>query len=307
MGVGEWGNGGRVEFGCLVGLGWAFPVQDVGYRASGRRFRPSPHYPQPGGYWARHFPPIRLLLLLRPQLRRSRSSHLPSVRRRCPNPRRSPEFRRNQNLEKSRITGITKHLEKNQNPSWHQVFAFSKDCIQANFVGRIVFDLTDVPLAPQWYKLEDKKGDKLSSGVGGGELMLAVWIGTQADEAFPDAWHSVSLDVLAVVTLRKLSAAASRVPAEPRRPRRVARRESPLARPALPQRHRSLHQWDDLFGSPFPANPVKEPHVSYPKKRKDSLSVRDNDQFILRKRRKKWSSLEEETLRKSVESRDGRR
>ncbi|OAY66656.1 hypothetical protein ACMD2_20098, partial [Ananas comosus] len=79
--------------------------------------------------------------------------------------------------------------------------------------------------------------------------------------------------------------------------------ESPLARPALPQRHRSLHQWDDLFGSPFPANPVKEPHVSYPKKRKDSLSVRDNDQFILRKRRKKWSSLEEETLRKSVERR----
>nr|CAD1842659.1 unnamed protein product [Ananas comosus var. bracteatus] len=114
------------------------------------------------------------------------------------------------------------------------------DRIQANFVGRIVFDLTEVPLAPQWYKLEDKKGDKLSSG-GGGELMLAVWIDTQADEAFPDAWHSVSLDVLAVVTLRKLSAAASRVPAEPRRPRRVARRESSLARPALPQRHPDLY------------------------------------------------------------------
>ncbi|OAY66068.1 Single myb histone 3 [Ananas comosus] len=59
--------------------------------------------------------------------------------------------------------------------------------------------------------------------------------------------------------------------------------------------------WDDLFGSPLPANPVEKPHVSYPKKGKDSLLVKDNNQFILRKRRKKWSSLEEETLRKSVE------
>nr|CAD1829384.1 unnamed protein product [Ananas comosus var. bracteatus] len=116
--------------------------------------------------------PLALSDLLLPR----RSSRLPSVLRRCPNPRRAPEFRLNQNLEKSRITGITKHLEKNQNPSWHQVFAFSKDRIQANFVGRIVFDLTEAPLAPQWYKLEDKKGDKLSSGGGGG---------TQPDEAFP--------------------------------------------------------------------------------------------------------------------------
>nr|CAD1840944.1 unnamed protein product [Ananas comosus var. bracteatus] len=38
-----------------------------------------------------------------------------------------------------------------------------------------------------------------------------------------------------------------------------------------------------------------------PQKGKDSLLVKDNNQFILRKRRKKWSSLEEETLRKSVE------
>ncbi|VAI90706.1 unnamed protein product [Triticum turgidum subsp. durum] len=46
----------------------------------------------------------------------------------------------------------------------------------------------DSPLAPQWYRLEERRGD------GGykvrGELMLAVWIGTQADEAFPEAWHS---------------------------------------------------------------------------------------------------------------------
>ncbi|CAL9174074.1 unnamed protein product [Musa hybrid cultivar] len=105
--------------------------------------------------------------------------------------------------------GTTKHLEKNSNPVWQQVFAFSKDRIQSSqlevvvkdkdlikddFVGRLVFDLTEVPLrvppdsplAPQWYRLEDKKGDKIPKG----ELMLAIWMGTQADEAFPDAWHS---------------------------------------------------------------------------------------------------------------------
>ncbi|XP_042506186.1 FT-interacting protein 7-like [Macadamia integrifolia] len=103
---------------------------------------------------------------------------------------------------------ITKHLEKNQNPVWRQVFAFSKDRLQSNlleivvkdkdigkddFVGRVFFDLLEVPLrvppdsplAPQWYKLEDKKGKKAR-----GEVMLAVWMGTQADEAFPEAWHS---------------------------------------------------------------------------------------------------------------------
>ncbi|XP_072971642.1 FT-interacting protein 3-like [Typha angustifolia] len=116
--------------------------------------------------------------------------------------------------------GTTKHLEKNQNPVFHQVFAFSKDRLQANlvevivkdkdlikddYVGRVLFDLNEVPrrvppdspLAPQWYRLEDKKGDKINHG----EIMLAVWVGTQADESFPDAWHSdahnVSLDGLA--------------------------------------------------------------------------------------------------------------
>ncbi|KMT20130.1 hypothetical protein BVRB_1g001460 [Beta vulgaris subsp. vulgaris] len=105
--------------------------------------------------------------------------------------------------------GVTRHLEKNQNPVWHQIFAFSKERLQSNllelvvkdkdfgkddFVGRVVFDMTEVPLrvppdsplAPQWYKLEDKKGQRGTRG----EIMLAVWMGTQADEAFPDAWHS---------------------------------------------------------------------------------------------------------------------
>ncbi|XP_073012733.1 FT-interacting protein 3-like [Typha latifolia] len=104
--------------------------------------------------------------------------------------------------------GITKHFEKKQNPEWNEVFAFSRDRMQASvlevlikdkdlvkddFVGIVRFDLNDVPtrvppdspLAPEWYRLEDKKGEKKK-----GELMLAVWIGTQADEAFPEAWHS---------------------------------------------------------------------------------------------------------------------
>ncbi|KAG6524873.1 FT-interacting protein 3-like [Zingiber officinale] len=116
--------------------------------------------------------------------------------------------------------GVTKHLEKNANPVWRQVFAFSKGNIQASqlevvvkdkdlvrddFVGRVVFELTDVPqrvppdspLAPQWYRLEDKKGDKLKKG----EVMLAVWMGTQADEAFPDAWHSDAHTVAAADAL----------------------------------------------------------------------------------------------------------
>ncbi|KAL3845650.1 hypothetical protein ACJIZ3_003053 [Penstemon smallii] len=105
--------------------------------------------------------------------------------------------------------GVTNHIEKNQNPVWDRVFAFSKERLQSNlvevtvkdkdiaiddFVGRVVFDIPelpqhvppDSPLAPQWYRLVDKKGEKVNLG----EIMLAVWMGTQADESFPDAWHS---------------------------------------------------------------------------------------------------------------------
>ncbi|PIN08851.1 hypothetical protein CDL12_18568 [Handroanthus impetiginosus] len=105
--------------------------------------------------------------------------------------------------------GVTKHLEKNQNPVWNSVFAFSKETLQSNlievtvkdkdigkddFVGKVWFDIQEIPqrvppdspMAPQWYKLENKKGEKINHG----EIMLAVWIGTQADEAFPEAWHS---------------------------------------------------------------------------------------------------------------------
>ncbi|KAB2629757.1 multiple C2 and transmembrane domain-containing protein 2 [Pyrus ussuriensis x Pyrus communis] len=106
--------------------------------------------------------------------------------------------------------GRTKHFERKMNPDWNQVFAFSKDRIQSSvvevfvkdkeiigrddFIGRVVLDLNEVPtrvppdspLAPQWYRLEHRRGE----GMVRGEIMLAVWMGTQADEAFPDAWHS---------------------------------------------------------------------------------------------------------------------
>ncbi|PKA60620.1 C2 and GRAM domain-containing protein [Apostasia shenzhenica] len=105
---------------------------------------------------------------------------------------------------------------------WDQAFAFSKDSIQSSTVemflirerearaddviGRLSFDLSEVPhrvppdssLAPQWYRLENKNGEKCR-----GEVMVSVWYGTQADESFSEAWHSraagVHADVLASI------------------------------------------------------------------------------------------------------------
>ncbi|KAM0852224.1 hypothetical protein ACQ4PT_051909 [Festuca glaucescens] len=107
--------------------------------------------------------------------------------------------------------GATPVHAANHSPAWHQVFAFSATHLQSHLlevavkakdlagggddlVGRVAFDLSEVPvrvppdspLAPQWYRLEGRRGEKLHRG----ELMLSVWLGTQADEAFPDAWHS---------------------------------------------------------------------------------------------------------------------
>lgn len=111
--------------------------------------------------------------------------------------------------------GKTKHFEKKTNPEWNQVFAFSKDKIQSSvvevfvrdkemvarddYVGKVIFDMNEVPtrvppdspLAPQWYRLESKWVDSKMKG----EVMLAVWMGTQSDEAFPEAWHSDATSV----------------------------------------------------------------------------------------------------------------
>ncbi|KAF8700807.1 hypothetical protein HU200_034167 [Digitaria exilis] len=107
----------------------------------------------------------------------------------------------------------TKYFEKNQRPEWDEVFAFprevmqstmlevvvkDKDVIRDDYVGRVSLDLNEVPvrvppdspLAPEWYRLVGKDGMRDR-----GELMLAVWYGTQADECFPSAIHAGSTPV----------------------------------------------------------------------------------------------------------------
>ncbi|XP_010279060.1 PREDICTED: protein QUIRKY [Nelumbo nucifera] len=67
----------------------------------------------------------------------------------------------------------------------------TSDAAEGNFLGGVCFDVTEIPLrdppdsplAPQWYRLE-------GGGAHNGDLMLATWIGTQADEAFSDAWKT---------------------------------------------------------------------------------------------------------------------
>ncbi|KAL8062086.1 hypothetical protein ABFX02_02G123900 [Erythranthe guttata] len=111
------------------------------------------------------------------------------------------------------FTSTTRHFEKTPTPEWNQVFSILKDRIQApfieisvkdkarngdNLIGLTVFDAVDVPrrvppdspLAPEWYRLENRRGERVA-----GELMFAIWMGTQADEAFPEAWH---LDATAI-------------------------------------------------------------------------------------------------------------
>ncbi|XP_050224705.1 FT-interacting protein 3-like [Mercurialis annua] len=118
----------------------------------------------------------------------------------------------------------TRYLDKTSNPEWNQVFAFTKDRIQGRtidilvrdkefvndeIVGCVSFDIADIPtrsppdssLAPQWYRLEDRNAVKVV-----GELMLAVWIGNQSDDAFSVAWHSDAASVSGqsvAYTLRK--------------------------------------------------------------------------------------------------------
>ncbi|OMO53413.1 C2 calcium-dependent membrane targeting [Corchorus capsularis] len=99
--------------------------------------------------------------------------------------------------------GTTMYLDRKPDLEWNQVFALTRDRMQSpsveifvrekqlmiheNIIGQVTVNSPDIPLrltpdsafAPQWYRLQE----------GTGELMVAVWFGTQADEAFPDAWH----------------------------------------------------------------------------------------------------------------------
>ncbi|KAK7380796.1 hypothetical protein VNO78_33315 [Psophocarpus tetragonolobus] len=102
---------------------------------------------------------------------------------------------------------------ENEGKDWDQVFAFDKEGLNStslevsvwseevkegdekseSCLGTVSFDLQEVPkrvppdspLAPQWYTLESESSP-------GNDVMLAVWIGTQADEAFQEAWQSDS-------------------------------------------------------------------------------------------------------------------
>ncbi|KAF2309194.1 hypothetical protein GH714_001140 [Hevea brasiliensis] len=124
----------------------------------------------------------------------------------------------------------TRFLGKTSNPEWNQVFAFTKDGLQTRIadilvrdkelvnnklIGGVSFDMADIPtrfppdgpLAPQWYRLEDRNGVKVL-----GELMLAVWIGNQADDAFSVAWHADT----AAVSSQSVSNTRSKIYVSPR-------------------------------------------------------------------------------------------
>ncbi|KAJ1393258.1 Phosphoribosyltransferase C-terminal [Sesbania bispinosa] len=110
-------------------------------------------------------------------------------------------------------THSVKTKSESEGKDWDQVFAFDKEGLNStslevsvwseekkegdqkteNCLGTVSFDLQEVPkrvppdspLAPQWYTLESESSP-------GNDVMLAVWIGTQADEAFQEAWQSDS-------------------------------------------------------------------------------------------------------------------
>ena len=122
------------------------------------------------------------------------------------------------------MRATTFFFDKKSYPEWNQVFAFEKhkihalnievlvkgkaveglDMLSHAILGRVVLNLSDVPkrvppesaLAPQWYMLEDQTGANLPQG----DIMLSLWMGTQADEYFPHGWCSdatkVSVDAV---------------------------------------------------------------------------------------------------------------
>jgi len=102
--------------------------------------------------------------------------------------------------------------EPTDSPEWRQVFALGqsrpdaagetleisvRDSPSEQWLGGVNLDLReeprrdppDSPLAPQWYNLEGSAACQHPGRVSG-EIQLCVWIGTQADEAFPEAWIS---------------------------------------------------------------------------------------------------------------------
>ncbi|KAL8483869.1 hypothetical protein ACS0TY_026521 [Phlomoides rotata] len=101
---------------------------------------------------------------------------------------------------------ISKPARRTTYFDWDQTFAFNRDAPDSSsilevsvwdlagndhFLGGVCFDVGEIPLrdppdsplAPQWYRLE-------GGGAHRGDLMLAAWLGTQADESFFDAWKT---------------------------------------------------------------------------------------------------------------------
>lgn len=95
-------------------------------------------------------------------------------------------------------------------PEWRQVFAFEHrseaaaanlqvsvwDAPSERFLGDVAVGFSDIPvrdppdspLATRWHPLQ-------APGGGGAEIQLAFWIGTQADEAFPESWSTDTASV----------------------------------------------------------------------------------------------------------------
>jgi hypothetical protein len=60
-------------------------------------------------------------------------------------------------------------------PEWNDVFAFSRERIQASFL--------EVHVRGRGFAADEYVGRA-------GEVMVAMWVGTQADECFPLAVHA---------------------------------------------------------------------------------------------------------------------
>ncbi|KAL6504580.1 hypothetical protein OROGR_026503 [Orobanche gracilis] len=113
---------------------------------------------------------------------------------------------------------VTKHFENNPSPVWQTTFAFSKQEIIMQstssievtvrdkknnekaaagcFLGKVLIGMSTVAqrmpheshLAPEWYQLQDRERRPIKQA----QIMLAVWMGTQADTAFNNA-HNTSM------------------------------------------------------------------------------------------------------------------
>ncbi|KAJ1702640.1 hypothetical protein LUZ63_002419 [Rhynchospora breviuscula] len=119
-----------------------------------------------------------------------------------------------------RITAYGRHVSTHEARrgaflEWDQTFAFSRDpsndsytmeisvwdlpplsdtvdAEERQFLGGLCFDIAEIPmrdppdsaLATQWYRLEGSGTRRR------GDLMLATWIGTQADASFAEAWKA---------------------------------------------------------------------------------------------------------------------